>query len=51
VTLTPSLLTYVDVEYTTGELIGALRFALSSRPTIPEGHVPRIRQMTTCLPP
>jgi len=50
-TLTPALITYVDVEYTTGELLGATRFALSSRPELPAGHVPRIRQMTTCLPP
>lgn len=44
-------LAYVDVEYTTGELVGATRFSLSSAPIIPVGHVPRIRGMTNCLPP
>lgn len=42
---------YADVQYRTSGIIFRERFSLSTRPTIPEGFVPRIRSMTTCLPP
>ncbi|MCC6620020.1 MAG: acetylxylan esterase [Deltaproteobacteria bacterium] len=50
-TLTAGLLAYVDVTYTTGEIVGAHHFSLSSVPALPEGHVPRIRAINTCLAP
>jgi len=51
ITLAPTLVAYVDVTYTTGEIVGAQRYSLSSLPALPEGHVPRIRAIDTCLAP
>jgi hypothetical protein len=48
---TTPLAAFVDVEYSTDELLGPARFSLSSRPGLPAGHVPRIRTIDTCLPP
>ncbi len=41
---------YVEVVYRTQALIGRERFALASRPSIPAGHVPAIRSITSCTP-
>lgn len=49
VPLGPSAVYFVDVTYRTRDLIGARSFTLSSRPQIPPGHVPAIRQSTSCL--
>ncbi len=46
---TPDTVYYVDVEYGVGSVIAPQRFALSSRPHIPEGFVPRIRGQDDCL--
>jgi len=42
---------YVDVQYRTPEVLAPARFAIASRPHIPDGLVPRIRAIDTCLPP
>ncbi|MCB9534046.1 MAG: acetylxylan esterase [Myxococcales bacterium] len=41
---------FVDVEYTTRALIGPERFSLSTPVHIPAGHVPAVRDITSCLP-
>ena len=41
---------FVDVQYTTGEILFPTRFSISSPPHIPEGLVPTIRVLGTCLP-
>ena len=46
--LTPGTVAYVDAQYRTKSLIPE-RFTVSSRPTLPPGHVPHIRDITTCL--
>ncbi|MBP7127550.1 acetylxylan esterase [Myxococcota bacterium] len=43
------LASYVDVVYSTKDLIGAKQFSLSSRPILPAAFVPDIRQMDTCM--
>lgn len=43
-------ITFVDVEYKTKDLIAPQRFSLSSRAAIPDGLVPDIRSMTSCVP-
>lgn len=48
-TWTPELIAFVDVEYRAGVL--GPRFAMSSTPAIPTGHIPVIRQIDSCLPP
>ncbi len=40
---------FVDVQYKTKEWIAPLRFSLSSMPQIPEGFVPHIRDVNSCL--
>lgn len=49
---TPSAqaITYVDAQYRT-RAAPTTRFALASRPSIPAGLVPRIREITSCLLP
>lgn len=49
-TLQANTIAFVDVQYSTGGLFPE-RFALSSRPTVPAGHVPRIRRKTDCSLP
>ena len=43
------LVSFVDVVYSTRDLIGARQFSLSSPPTLPSAFVPDIRQIDTCL--
>lgn len=44
----PSSIFYVDVLYSTGGLFGE-RFSLSSAPMIPQGLIPQIHEMDSCL--
>lgn len=46
--LAPGTVSFVDVQYRTKGLFPQ-RFTLSSRPAIPPGHVPHIRDIATCL--
>ena len=48
-TLGADAVTYVDAQYTTGELLAPERFSVSSPPTIPAGLVPHIRKIASCL--
>jgi hypothetical protein len=41
---------FADVQYTTGEVLFPTRFSISSPPHIPDGLVPTIRVLGTCLP-
>jgi len=43
------LASFVDVVYSTRDLLGARQFSLSSRPGFPEAFVPEIRDISTCL--
>lgn len=43
------LVSFVDVVYSTRDLIGARQFSLSSPPTLPAAFVPAIRQIDSCL--
>lgn len=40
---------YVDVQYKTKSFFAPERFAVSSRPRVPQGLIPHIRQWETCL--
>ncbi len=40
---------YVDVQYKTKSFLAPERFAVSSRPRVPQGLIPHIRQWGTCL--
>ena len=40
---------FVDVQYKTNELLFPQRFSISSSPVMPEGFVPHIRNVDTCL--
>lgn len=46
----PAALWFVDVEYRTRAVVAPERFSLSTAPSIPPGHVPAPRGITTCLP-
>jgi len=40
---------YLDVQYRTEDLLFPERFSISSPPQVPEGLIPHIRSMSTCL--
>ncbi len=44
-----TLVYFVDVTYKTGGLIRPHRFSISSRPSLPAGHVPTILDISSCL--
>ncbi|MBM4398542.1 MAG: acetylxylan esterase, partial [Deltaproteobacteria bacterium] len=48
-TLPPNAVWFADVTYRTKDLLFPGRFALSSRPAIPAGFVPHIREIETCM--
>lgn len=47
--LQPNTVYYVDVQYKTKSFFAPERFAISSRPHVPDGLIPHIRQWGTCL--
>lgn len=50
VTVDANTVYFVDVIYRTRALVAPRRFAISSRPNIPAGHIPAIRAITSCAP-